>query len=296
MNEDRLYAAAAAYIGMGWHVFTVRDNKLPFANCGRCPAGAHTGSACVCLRCHGHLAATRDLSRVAAMIFLSRGKCALAVSCGPSGLVVVDAEADDRIGYGMTGVEYLEQHLGALPQTLRARSSGGGYHLYYRDPAGGGGGGITSMNRALPNIDIKARGGYVVVPPAEGRRWENWGSGIAALPAGVLPVRAAGGHGSGGGGVSRVIAAVEAAGGVVGDGMRYEYTRDMVYKLRKQGVSWDEAVTTMRAAYSLYAQPPAARYEMPWSRVEYELVRAWQRVEVDVLDVVYEHWMKEVLG
>ena len=283
MDPERLFQAAKAYIGIGWYLFTVREDKIPFRNCENCPPGAHGGAGCSCLRCHGHLAATRDLSRVVAMIAAARGKCALAVATGESGLAVIDAEGDDRVGYGKTGLEILDEletwtggrglpHRG---QTLRARTGGGGLHLFYR-------GSVPGTNRVLPNVDVKSRGGYVVVPPAAGRRWENWSSGAVApydedlfrgMPGSVAGV---GGRTAG---VS-VLAAV-APGDVVPDGLRYEYTRDLVYKLRKNGVSWEEAVASMREAHARYAQPPAARYALPWSRVEYEMSRAWQRVAPD---------------
>ena len=284
MEIARLYAAAEAYIGMGWHLFTVTENKTPWANCSACPPGGHSGRGCACTTCHAYLAATRDLDRLAHVFREKGGRCCLAVATGESGLVVVDAEGDDRTGYGATGVEWLDS-VDWLPPTLRARTSGGGVHLYYRGDSG-------SRNRAFPNVDVKGRGGYVVCPPAAGRRWENWGAQIAPVPAAAV-VR--GGEPSGLGllrGSTVSLSMRVLADGTVPDGQRYEYTRDLVYKLRRNGVSWENAVSMCKAEWDRYAQPPVARYLLPWTQVEYELFRAWQRVEKDVPNPVYNQWLE----
>lgn len=284
MDVSRLYAAAEAYIGMGWHLFTVTENKTPWSNCGLCAPGICRGRECTHLYCHAYLAATRDLSRVAYMLRERGGRCCLAVATGESGLVVVDAEGDDRSAYGATGVEWLDS-VDWFPQTLRARTSGGGVHLYY---AGTGG----TRNRAFPNVDVKGRGGYVVCPPAAGRQWVNWGTPLAAVPPSAV-VSSGGYAGAGVAGTGVPLAAREVGQGrVVPDGQRYEYTRDLVYKLRKNGVSWEDALVVCREAFARFAQPPDARYEMPWAQVEYELVRAWARVSVEVLDPVYDRWLE----
>ena len=63
-----------------------------------------------------------------------------------------------------------------VPLTVTARSGrdGGGYHVYLRSPAG-----VRLVNRsgALPGVDLKTDGGYIVAPPschATGRRY-SWG-------------------------------------------------------------------------------------------------------------------------
>lgn len=285
MDKERLLAAAIAYVDRGWWPFVVSGvSKVPFANCERCRPGAHSGAVCACLTCHGHLAATRDPSRLRAMIW-KYPVVALALATGPSGLVVLDVEGDDRCGYGQTGLEVLdnvEAYTGGvrlpLDGVLRARSAGGGVHLYYKGQA-------TSTNKLFPNIDVKSRGGYVLVPPAQGRSWDNWSTGVVATwPLGFVSAVEQDGkkRDSWTGGVrslsSLVVAGENGAGGRVPAGARYEFTRDMVYKLRKQGVSWEEAHQVMRDWWMRYDQPPVAKYELPWSQVEYELERVWQRV------------------
>lgn len=289
MDVNRLMRAAAAYIDRGWHVFTVSENKTPWANCDRCAPGAHSGLECACLSCHGLLAATRDKSRVAAMIWGRGGNCCLAVNCGMSGLVVVDAEGDDRSGVGMTGVEALDQVESftggrSLPATqLRAETGSGGVHLFYT-------GAVVSGNRVLPNVDVKAGGGYVVLPPSPGRRWLSWHGAPGVWDPGLFADMGTGTgtSGAGGGGTALRDRVVD---GIVPAGERYEYTRDLVYKLRKRGVTRGEAEAVMRQEWSRYAQPPLASTVLPWSQVVYELDRCWARVQPERLSPVHQGWL-----
>jgi hypothetical protein len=62
-------------------------------------------------------------------------------------------------------------------------------------------------------------------------------------------------------------------------GGRYEFTRDMAYKLRKQGVSREYAEELMMAYWEKFAQPPEVEHELPWRQVVYELDRVYVRVE-----------------
>ena len=298
---DKRLEAARAYLERGWKLFTVNDQKRPWHNCGNCTPGAHEGDACACLWCHGHLAASGIYEDVKEMVE-GRPGGHLAVACGTvSGLVVVDAEGTDRVGYGRTGLEVLEDWEW-WGDTLRAVTSGGGLHLFYRYPEGGQK--ITSRTRVAPNIDIKADGGYVVLPPAAGRRWMNWTSlqGSPAVPAEDLLewLRTVKGHGTKTARVrgtttgfsrGRVSALDDER---VPAGVRYEFTRDLVYRLRKQGLSMEDARESCREWWQRYDQPPVADTELPWRQVVYELERAWARVEPDPpLDESLVEWAQQ---
>ena len=98
----------------------------------------------------------------------------LAVRTGAvSGLLVVDVDpahgGDDSLS------DLMARQL--VPRTLHVRTGSGGLHLYYRHP------GRTSPSRPMPNragIDIKADGGYVVLPPSIHHRTHRpyrWGDG-----------------------------------------------------------------------------------------------------------------------
>jgi hypothetical protein len=155
MTTSPFLAAAVAAVERGWPVFVLGRSKRPVANCTRCHAAdpPHDRQTCPCLTCHGFYAATLDPARVAAMLDAIPGGL-LAVRTGaPSGLVVVDI--DPRHGGRVDPT--------LMPPTLAAATGGGGWHLYYHHPA------TPVLSRALPGrdgVDIKADGGYVVLPPS----------------------------------------------------------------------------------------------------------------------------------
>lgn len=287
--------AAEAYLARGWQLFTVRENKRPWGNCAQCAPGAHDGDSCDHLMCHGHQAATTDMSRLEKM-FVNEPAANLALRCGAgSGVVVVDAEGTDRVKCGRIGVDILEDW-DWWGDTLKAVTGSGGLHLFYAyDPAAGR---ITARNRVAPNIDIKGEGGYVVLSPAEGRTWLNWSQreGLPAAPSADLlswmisTKGGAGGSGSGSGtGLKNRL-----VDGRVPAGERYEFTRDLVYKLRKQGATREEALNVCAAWYERYDQPPVAETELPWRQVEYELDRVWARVEPEKVDPRQLAWARQL--
>ncbi len=173
MND--LLTAALNTAARGWPVFMLGRSKRPVANCNDCPADAHDPAACGHLTCHGFYAATTDPERVAAIVAaVPRGQ--LAVRTGVlSGLVVVDV--DPAHGGGASLAELVALEL--VPRTLWVRTGSGGVHLYYRHP------GREIGSRPMPNragIDVKADGGYVVLPPSIHHRTHEpyrWGGGLA---------------------------------------------------------------------------------------------------------------------
>ena len=95
-----------------------------------------------------------------------------------SGLVVIDVDP----GHG--GVESMGRLVGANgrpPRGLRVRTGSGGWHLYFAHP----GGTVRNSVGALGDgIDVRADGGYVIVPPSihvSGDRY-LWDSGTDDLP------------------------------------------------------------------------------------------------------------------
>ncbi|MEU5944151.1 bifunctional DNA primase/polymerase [Micromonospora sp. NPDC047465] len=162
-----LLAAALAYAAHGWPVFMLGPSKRPVANCRACPKAeedpGHNRDACDCLTCHGFYAATTDPNRVAAIVdAVPRGQLALRTGTA-SGLVVVDIDP----GHGGADTLALLIADGLTPCTARVRTGSGGLHLYYRHPGrhvpcsqGKPGQGLG------PGIDVKADGGYVVLPPS----------------------------------------------------------------------------------------------------------------------------------
>ncbi|MEO3744937.1 bifunctional DNA primase/polymerase [Plantactinospora sp. B5E13] len=156
-----LLAAALRYADQGWPVFMLARSKRPVANCPACRDAddSHDPAACDCLTCHGFYAATTDPDRIAAIVAAVPGG-QLALRAGsPSGLVVVDIDPRHGGDESMTALI----RAGLLPPTAHVVTGSGGRHLYYRHP------GRPVLSRPMPGrpgIDIKADGGYVVLPPS----------------------------------------------------------------------------------------------------------------------------------
>ncbi|SMD14194.1 bifunctional DNA primase/polymerase [Kibdelosporangium aridum] len=151
-----LLTSALDAVGRGWPVFILGRTKRPLANCKACrdtnPV-EHDPAACECLTCHGFYAATTDPARVTAMV-TQHPRGLLAVRTGAvSVLVVVDI--DPRNGGRLDTT--------LMPPTTAVATGNHGWHLYYRHP------GHPVLSRGLPGfpgVDIKADGGYVVLPPS----------------------------------------------------------------------------------------------------------------------------------
>ena len=78
------------------------------------------------------------------------------------GVVVIDVDTKD--GDGLAELAGVEMRLGALPETLTVTTPSGGQHLYFRYPAELD---VRSSAKQLAaNVDVRANGGYVVVPPS----------------------------------------------------------------------------------------------------------------------------------
>jgi hypothetical protein len=172
-----LLTAALAAVERGWPVFVLGRSKRPIANCAACTPGDHDPQTCDHLTCHGFYAATTDPARIAAIVAaVPRGQ--LAVRTGAvSGLLVVDV--DPAHGGTASLTDLVATQL--VPRTLYVRTGSFGTHLYYRHP------GRHLPSRPMPGrrgIDLKADGGYVVLPPSihhrTGRPYQ-WGHGTPAV-------------------------------------------------------------------------------------------------------------------
>jgi hypothetical protein len=183
MADDEALVAAIAYGARGWAAFPVAGVRPD----GRCMCGGGCGSPGKHpLTPHGLSDATIDSERLRAWGRRWRG-ANIGVATGPaSGIVVVDV---DLAKGGDASLAKLLASGFVLPATLTARTGGGGLHLVYCHPD------VPLRNTAgrlpgagpLQGIDLRAEGGYVVVPPsrhASGARygWEDPGAPTAALP------------------------------------------------------------------------------------------------------------------
>jgi hypothetical protein len=135
-DVSELGAAAAAYARVGWHVF-------PLAPRGKTP-----------ITKHGMLDASCDLGLVVAQ-WEFRPLANIGVSCGPSGLLVVDVDSQE----GARAWGELSAFHGGSPRT-RTAVTGRGFQFLFA------GKGRSSASRLAPGIDTRSAGGYIVAVPS----------------------------------------------------------------------------------------------------------------------------------
>jgi hypothetical protein len=155
--------AALAYVARGWSVFPLR------------PGGKEP------LTKHGLQDATQDAAQVEAW-WRRWPDANIGNGCGPSGLLVVDADH----GEGQAGWADLCALMGGHPPTLAVRTRRG-FHLYFRADKGAPWA-RSSSGRLAPHVDTRGAGGYVVAPPSvhpSGRRyqWLDEAAPLADAPA-----------------------------------------------------------------------------------------------------------------
>lgn len=216
--SDATIAWAMAYVARGWKVFPLavdgRGGKIPPRNCPKCAPTSHVyvphdKTSCECLTCHGFHAASDDASRVLMMLDPAVGgvnerhlavRTGRKINHGGSGLIVLDAEADDPDNVGKTGLDILDDieswlrdpnderdeasSSWTLPrETLTARSVSGGVHIFMSLPDWAP---PIKSGRILPGVDVKCDNAYVGVPTGhEDRAWigeHGWQTSVIEAP------------------------------------------------------------------------------------------------------------------
>jgi len=168
-----LLDAALYYAARGWPVFPCSPkNKRPLLAKDKDPA---TGAA---IRGTGGVSkATTDVETITAW-WRKWPHAMIGVSVGRAGMIVIDFDprieeiCDDDTGEVVDVREFtledlkaeLEAQMGcALPVGLAVRTPSGGVHVYYRMPEGAP---IGNRGNLPQHIDVRGKGGYVVVPPS----------------------------------------------------------------------------------------------------------------------------------
>ena len=144
-TRESLLRSAVAMAARGCYVF-------PCAAGGKQPA----------LRGNWQVHATTDLARIRA--WWAGRPYNIGISCGPSGLVVLDLDVPKAGPDGEGGVASLTRLAAGAGQpfpwsTFTVRTPSGGWHLYFRAPARKI---PNSAGRLAPHVDVRADGGYVV--------------------------------------------------------------------------------------------------------------------------------------
>lgn len=156
-DEAKRQQGLLAYAKRGWHVFPCYEiNEQGNCACSKGPACGNPGK-------HprtpsGFKNASTDPEQIRE--WLRRWPRAnWAIACGASRLAVVDVDPRNN---GDETLAALEKAYAPLPDTIRACTGGGGQHYLYAFPEGED---IQSSVLGL-GIDLKATGGYIMVPPS----------------------------------------------------------------------------------------------------------------------------------
>lgn len=159
---------ALQYAGRGWPVFPVSGFKVPFKGT------------------HGHLDATTDPALIRSW-WQHRPQANIALATGT--IVVLDADGPGGVAKLKALRAIGEQHGETFPRTLTAQTSRG-YHLFFQASPGHH---IRTRNdkrqaKGSDGLDIKAHGGFVVLPPSVNRKTGYVYKWILELPIATLPL------------------------------------------------------------------------------------------------------------
>lgn len=142
--SDAMYKKALEYTARGWHVFPcVEGGKRPLTK-------------------HGLKDATRNPTQIGQW-WTDHPDANIGVSCGPSGLVVIDVDNPEgtQTLVGLDGYDF--------PRTLSSVTGSGGAHYFYRmpdPPVKNTAGRLPGVEGDTQGLDCRGDGGYVVVPPS----------------------------------------------------------------------------------------------------------------------------------
>ncbi|RIV17908.1 DNA primase [Alicyclobacillaceae bacterium I2511] len=132
-----------AYFNLGWRLFPVkRGNKHPITK-------------------NGYKDATNDPTQYQKECDGKMHNIGLATG-KQSGVWVLDV---DIAHGGEESLNRLQKQFGKIPNTVKSKTQSGGSHLYFQCQENMK---LTNRVNVRPGIDIRADGGYVVLPPSKG--------------------------------------------------------------------------------------------------------------------------------
>jgi hypothetical protein len=164
LNRLPLKDAALFYARAGWPVFPLAG-KISYEGM------------------HGHRDATIDREQITAW-WNEHPKANIGLATGrDTGIIVVDMD----VPKGYFGLKELQQRYGKLPPTRTVHTAGGSLHYYFQYPQDDTTYSSTVGLADQIGVDIRADGGYVVLPPSHlyGRltySWALYDTPIAPLP------------------------------------------------------------------------------------------------------------------
>ena len=233
--------AALAYAQNGRKVFPLHSvNGSGECSCGGegCEnAGKHPRTA------HGFKDATADLDQIKR--WWEQWPDANIGTPTGEGLVVLDVDPRNA---GMESISQLQKEQGALPGTRQQATGGGGVHFFFKTDQA-----LGSRTGIRPGIDLKAEGGYVVLPPslhASGKRY-RWlkQSKAAPMPAWLVELQ-----GSRNGDVAA--RAGKDTPKTISQGVRNQTLMSLAGSMRRRGMSSDEIYNAIQGVNTHRCKPP----------------------------------------
>jgi putative DNA primase/helicase len=269
----------------GWYIFPVNgitdDLQCMCGNIDCKHKGKHPYTP---LAPNGHNSASNDPNQIAQWWRVAPN-ANIGVDCGRSGLIVLDCDGAEGTtdlfnwcaGFG------LEE----LPLTLHTRTGGGGEQFFYD----AGDHFLKSMNGYQPNNDVKAQGGYVVLPSslhASGRRYEIIGDVmfptlIPELLATKLSYSKSGGayeSTRAPGSPSYIFSEARKFGAK--SGYRDEFFNALAYALKKEGLGPQEAFDEVKRVHALTEQPPGDEFTIQEAIQKLHRVYTDEKIVADV--------------
>jgi len=164
------------------------------------------------------------------------------ISCGPSGLVVVDV--DPRHGGDESVRDLIVKHGNGWTETPSSLTGGGGQHYLFRATKP-----VRNAAGIFPGIDIRGQGGYIVAPPSlheSGKRyeWEQTAAEVELLefPREIFP--------------SRRRESTSAIGAVIPMGQRDQTLTSVAGTMRRRGLSEAAILAALREENAIRCDPP----------------------------------------
>ena len=194
MSPSEMMQSALAYASYDWAVFPVHGIRKGKCTCGR-PACTSPGKHP--LTKHGFKDATTDPTIVAAW-WKKHPWANIAIATGAKSGWLMVIDLDNKPEKGIDGEETWRQLAKDVPDTIEVLTGGGGRHLYFIYPDHVD---LKSGTNVFGDgVDLRADGGYVLVPPslhASGNRyeWEASSDPIDGVPIAPAPFWSLNGHG-----------------------------------------------------------------------------------------------------
>lgn len=230
MDNQPMLQAALNYIAEGFRVFPVNPDKTPLTE-------------------HGFKDATQLQIRVKEYW---RKWPNAGIAIVTEGLIVLDF--DFRNG-GLGSINTIEARYGQLPRTRMNRTGGGGLHFIYRNTSG------TDIRNTVAlggfsGLDLRANGGYILVPPSlheSGNRYEILESiDIAPAPEWVIELA-----------VKKTPAQAKMADGqLIPEGRRNTTLASLAGTMRRRSMPQEALESALLEVNKLQCKPPLSKVEV----------------------------------